>query len=459
MRYLPVSLLAVCLVLVGCRTRQGHVPVSIDPDRKAWAARTPGDESVSEYAASLDRLNPNQRVPFEVADGVTLTEAEAVALMFNGDLRRARLEARVPLMGARHAGLPEDPRLEFDLLRVLESVSNPWVAISGLKFTVPLSNRLADERLTAFAVADAAWRAALVSEWELVTRLRDAWTVWSAAGQRVELLEEYLDSVEQVLKIARTQRDAEEIDVTQARVLELEKVSRAGDLVAARMRLMQLELDLKALMGLTPDAEVVLVPSFPEVPACEGEELGEQALVDGNLELALAQAKFLAADRAMRLEASRAFPDLEIGALFESEEGVERLGAGVGVPLPLWNKNRRAIAEACAMRRAARAAYQARYQELVSRLARTRADCRATKRHGAWLRENVAPMADLQLTDVRRLGELGDMDVLILKDALSTVLDTKLQIIEAHLELSLAANRQRALLDPLRTPASESRSK
>ena len=445
-----------CALLLGCRSRGGSVPESIEPDRESWISRLPATATVQEYATELARLNSDVPASFDPSDGLSVREAEAVALVFNGELRRARLDARVPLLGARQAGVAEDPRFEFDLLRVLESVSNPWVAISGLKFTVPLSNRLADERIAAFASASAAWRAALVAEAALLTELRSAWISWSATHERIRLLEGHLRAVEEVLLIANSQLKAEQIGATEARVLELEKVSRGGDLVAERMREQQLLLDLKALMGLRPEADVELVPSLGPAAGCAATEHGERQLVESNPELAHAQAEFLAADRAMRLEVSRAVPDMEIGALFESEEGVERLGAGVGIPLPLWNKNRRAIAEACAVRRAARSAYQATYQDLVARLARAQADCRATMQHGAWLRERVAPMADLQLADVRRIGELGDMDVLILKDALSTVLETKLQLVEARVEHALAANRRRALAAPTRTPAGES---
>ena len=311
-----------CALLLGCRSRGGSVPESIEPDRESWISRLPATATVQEYATELARLNSDVPASFDPSDGLSVREAEAVALVFNGELRRARLDARVPLLGARQAGVAEDPRFEFDLLRVLESVSNPWVAISGLKFTVPLSNRLADERIAAFASASAAWRAALVAEAALLTELRSAWISWSATHERIRLLEGHLRAVEEVLLIANSQLKAEQIGATEARVLELEKVSRGGDLVAERMREQQLLLDLKALMGLRPEADVELVPSLGPAAGCAATEHGERQLVESNPELAHAQAEFLAADRAMRLEVSRAVPDMEIGALFESEEEV-----------------------------------------------------------------------------------------------------------------------------------------
>ena len=97
--------------------------------------------------------------------------------------------------------------------------------------------------------------------------------------------------------------------------------------------------------------------------------------------MALAKAEFIKADRVLRHEVTKRFPDMSLGPIFESEEGVERLGLGVGVSLPLWNRNRRAIVEACATRRVARSAYQARYQDLIARLARACADQSAMVAH------------------------------------------------------------------------------
>lgn len=454
MRSVVSLILAPCLFLAAC-TAVPSATVDVHPDVDGWRARSPRAQGVRAYAASLEGLNPGRRGAFDATDGLTLEEAESVALVFNADLRVARLRARVPLAGAHEAGVPEDPRLELDFLHIVRSIATPWILASAVKVTLPLSGRLGRERDRAFAEADAALRAAHLAEWSLVVGLREAWNRWSATGERIALLESHLVRVDAVLAIALAQREAEQIGAPQARVLEIEQVTRTGELDALRLLHERELLGLKALLGLVPEADVELVPSFSPDPAYLDLDVERAQLRAVNLELALARAEYRAAHQALRHEAAQRFPDLEIGPLLESEEGVERLGAGAGISLPLWNRNRRAIAEACAARAAARAAYQARYEDLVARLSVSRAECQATARRSAWLREQVAPMADLQLEDVQRLGELGDMDVLILKDALSSVLETKLQLLEARIERSLASNRRRALVEPLRTPDRE----
>lgn len=445
-------------LFAGCQSRPVTVP-DIAPDSAAWQAEVQDAQRVGAYAASLDRLNPGTRGAFDLADGVTLAEAEALALLLNADLRVARLKARVPQLGARHAGLPEDPRLELDLLRILQSVNAPWVAVSGLKFTIPLAGRLAAEKGQARAAADSAVRAAQLAEWQTVIALREAWTEWSAVHERRTLLTAHIESIDSVLEMATARRKAGQIGAPQLRSLQIERVTRAGQLQALAATDARALLTLKAIMGLTPYAEVSLIPELGADLSERSPEAEDALLREVSLELALAKAEYVTAHHDLRLEASKRFPDMELGPLFESEEGIEKLGAGVGVSIPLWNRNRRAIAEACATRSAARAAYQARYQALVGRLAATRADRDAAVTRAAWLREQVAPLADQQLADVRRLGELGDMDVLILKEALGAVLEAKTEILDAQVDRAQAAGRRRALLEPLQTPMTQSLSK
>ena len=65
----------------------------------------------------------------------------------------------------------------------------------------------------------------------------------------------------------------------------------------------------------------------------------------------------------------------------------------------------------------------------------------------------MAPMADRQLEDLNRLGAMGDLDVLIVKDALTNALETKLQILETRLQQALSSNEIRSHLGPPQAPS------
>src|SRR5688500_9857716 len=91
------------ITLAGCQTYQRR-PLDFARHRAGWEARDVASAPVSEYAQRLSALGHPQGGKFDTSDGLTLPEAEVVALFFNPQLRIARLRARVPLLGAREAG-------------------------------------------------------------------------------------------------------------------------------------------------------------------------------------------------------------------------------------------------------------------------------------------------------------------------------------------------------------------
>ena len=447
-----------CTPSAGCQAARQTAAIhrapdaGISPDHARWRSTSHQalhGASAMHYARTLDGQGHVGVPAFQVADGISMDEAEAIALFLNADLRAARMKARIPEVGARHAGLPDDPRFEFDLLQILEGINTPWILAGGLKYTYPLAGRLEGERFEALAKANTAVRAVHVAEGVLILELREAWAAWSKTIERIALIEAHRASVNDIVKIATVQREAEQIGAPEVRVLELESKTRQGEIMALRHKAGGQFLRLKRLMGLTPEAPIQAVPNLGLRPApCD--PATERAQIEHvSLDVLLAKAEFVEADRVLRHEVSKRFPDLELGPLLESEEGIGRLGLGVGIDLPIWNKNKRAIAEACATRAAARAIYQARYQRAVHDLAQARIDAQAAAARATWLTTEVAPLADQQLKQLRELGEIGDMDVLILSDALTKVLDTKLQLLNARADHVAADLKRRALTEPL----------
>src|SRR5687768_15526793 len=132
-RVIPLLILCLC----GCAQ---YTPAPLDPsaDLAELMARSPASGDVAAYARSLAEHDP-AAVRYDPSDGLSLAEAEVVALFFNPSLRAARLKAAVPLASAEHAGRWEDPELVVDAERILQSVEDPWVLGGVLNFTLPLS--------------------------------------------------------------------------------------------------------------------------------------------------------------------------------------------------------------------------------------------------------------------------------------------------------------------------------
>ena len=116
-----VFAVGVGVIAAGCQKYSPH-PLDLPAHREAWLARTPGAEPVRALA---ERLNTSATSnAFDPSDGVTLAEAEIVALVFNLDLRMARLRAGVARAVAEHAGVWSDPVFSLDALRITESAED-----------------------------------------------------------------------------------------------------------------------------------------------------------------------------------------------------------------------------------------------------------------------------------------------------------------------------------------------
>ena len=105
------------MALLGC---QSYEPAPLDraAHRAAWHDRVLSAEGLSAFVASLDRAPAHPTSELDLADGVSLLEGQLVALVYNPDLRLARLALEGAEAGAPHAGRWVDPILQLDVLRI-----------------------------------------------------------------------------------------------------------------------------------------------------------------------------------------------------------------------------------------------------------------------------------------------------------------------------------------------------
>lgn len=444
------TLLTCTLILTGCQSYQPE-PLDLQQRARDWAERSLDDPAIADTAARL-RNEPADAAAggYDPADGLTLREAEPVALVFNAELRARRLRARVPLAGAEFAGLWDDPELDGDLLSFVNNMDDPWIAGVGISFTVPLSGRLRVEADQAWAEVEHAWLTAAQAEWALLEELRLKWVGWSANRLKREAIDAYLTELAPLLDSVERLAEAGEVDPASARLLRIDAAQRSLERsrLEAQERLARLE--LLALLGLTPDAEVQLIPDMVER---DGRGIvvggGDSAeLLAAHPDLRLAQADYERAELALRREVVKQYPDVTIGPRFEDEEGQSRLGVGFGLPLPLWNRNQRGIAEARAQRDAAAAEAEAVMQCLRAELAVARARHSAAEMNATSTADTLGPLVVVQLEELRALAELGEVDVLLLREALASVAEARLAVIDAQQARAKAAIEIESITNP-----------
>ncbi|MCA8969937.1 MAG: TolC family protein [Planctomycetes bacterium] len=84
-------------------------------------------------------------------------------------------------------------------------------------------------------------------------------------------------------------------------------------------------------------------------------------------------ARYEVSEQKLRLEVARQYPDITLGPNYEREGKTDRYGLSLGISLPLFDQNQRAIADAKAERTAARSRYVAAMRQLQTGIDRDHA--------------------------------------------------------------------------------------
>ncbi len=427
--------------LTGCQFYEPS-PLEASGHAGKWRERGPSDEKVRDFARRIAASAPRS-VKFNPNDGLTLAEGEVVTLIYNPDLRVARLKAGVAQATAEHAGRWDDPKLSIDVLKVTESVPHPWIVGSALSLTIPLSGRLAVEKSRAGAALHSELARVAEEEWKTLRELCEAWLSWSADRLRLEQAERIVGSLDSVVETTGKLAAAGELPRTESALFKIEQESRKADIARLRGRVREGEQKLRSLMGISPGAPSSLTPTLSVAGGTDSGNLPET-----NPTLIRLRSDYEVAELTLLREIRKQFPDLELGPNFEDDQAQSKIGVIGAIPIPIFNSNKGGIAAARAEREVARAAYETELERSEGRLAAMRARLEGARLRRQAIDSNVVPLVDRQIDDARKLLEIGEGGSLVLLESLVRAHEAKLDLIEARLEESATQNEIRHLLGP-----------
>lgn len=428
---------------VGCQSYEPS-PLDIDTYRYSFDTRTFDIEPLTAFVDRLDALTEDEPTEFSFSDGISPTEGEVLALFYNPDLRIARLEAGAALAEFDTTGMWEDPVFGFDGADIT-SPSAPFEYSFMGNLTIPISGRLKIEKARAGAAYESQLRKIVDAEWNTRAALRKQWATWTAANKRVKLLQDVITQLQYINSIAETLKEAGELNRVQHRLLQVELSSKLVELTDAELHVAQANFDLLDLLGLSPTASSMLIPIFPtfELPNVENENT---RLIQANTELAVRIAEYETAEQSLHVEIKKQFPDIAVGTGFGSESHDNRFLVGLSIPLPVLNANREGIAVASAAREVARAEAETTFSHLYRQLAAATITLEIKQTQRDYYEETIVPLLEIQLKEIKKIAELGEVDTFILLDTVKRQFEAKQKLIELQLaEFEAAVNVIRIL--------------
>lgn len=440
------------LLLSGCH----HIPpkpLDFAVSRANLHSRPLDVEPVQAYAAVLAGASGPGTTRFDISDGLSLREGEAVALWYNPDLRMARLEVKKAKAVAVAAGRWHDPELGIEsgrksveseatgFLQSAGDISRSWINAASLSITVPLSGRLRAERKLARTEYDLALLRATEAEWQTIADVRAAWVQWAAAKEHIRLLDGHLALLREFADTTKALAEAGEVAPSSARLFLVERLRREAERAREESTELERRIALLSLLGLLPDASIDLLPElFVEAP----DSTGEPDLVL-HPTLARLRAEYQLAEDKLRLEIKKQYPDLTLSPGYSDEQDETALKLGLGLPIPAWNANRAGIAEAAAERDIARAQAEAGMQHLSVEIAQAQAALQGSRIQRMRLIEGVVPVVDAQTNEALSLLKVGEVDIVLVYEALSQALASKEEVLHAAVAEAIAAARLSAL--------------
>ncbi len=441
--------------ICGCQSVPVR-PLDLNAVYEEIAHRDIAVQPVQEYAARL-LSQRSSASPFDVQDGLSLLEAEAVALWYNPNLRIARLEAERAGALASVAGRWADPELGLGAGRKWfdDNIDPSWIGSASLSITIPISGRTGAERRALAAEHDSALLGIAEAEWQALVALREAWIRWSAVVEQRRLLDEHIALVGPFAETARELAQGGELDNGTARLFSIERGRKRALQDEAEFEEARLRAKVMSILGLLPDAPIELVPEFHQMHAAIAQMRTPKESAMAHPTVARLQAEYDAAEARLRFELRKQYPDITLSPSFSEERDETSLILGFGFPIPVWNANRQGIAEAVAQRELARTRAENALQQVLSEIAQADAGLSGARARRERLMVEVAPEVDRQIGESQALLHSGELDMESLFQALVQAFDVKQELLDAVAEEQSSSLLVSALTTPFALPLPE----
>lgn len=451
-------LVAVLVALAGCR--------AAEESSAGVPARVVLAES--DHTRTAPTENPTIAEPSGV---VTLRDALALAVSRNPELAIYPYELRAADARALQAGLWPNPELEIEIEEV--GGTGDRSGFDGAETTVRIDQpiELGGKRAKRVRVAQLDKE---LAEWDykaarldVIRDATQAFVAVQAAQDRVTLARKVVDLSEQARAAAAQRVQAgrdSPVDELRAGValstsrIELQKSEKA--LAAARHALAALWGGKSAAFdGVAGDLYEVSPPAAPEEFA---------TAVAENPDIARWESQERRQRAALRLEKANAVPDVTVGGGIQRFEETDDSAVvlGVGVPIPLFDRNQGGIREATAELGKARRQAEAAQVRTVAALSEAFAALTAAYEEATILRTDVLPKAQQAFAAAQDGYRQGKFDYLYVLDTQRTLFETQagyIDAVEAYHRASAEAQRltgtapaaERTLSNSTLTPSSQ----
>ena len=275
-------------------------------------------------------------------------ELHQVGLLLNPGLNSIRLQYAKTTAIAENSGYWKDPSLGFSFERPFGGNTLNYGIMPGITLPVTglpaLSKKIAEQYKEAdYWTSREAERAFL----EELDNLHDAILISQAmlnsTSSRLSVIKRENADIEQLYKLG-------EMDFAEYQI----STQRFNDCIKAQQdeedSLLTQQLALIKLLGLHPSTPTLRLAGYAPRSAPAARAIPSAWLLLEHPALKASSCKFAASEIELKSAIRAQYPELELGVGYGRDDGKNKLDVGIGLSLPIWNRNREAIAMSTADR-------------------------------------------------------------------------------------------------------------
>ena len=279
---------------------------------------------------------------------MSLNKLHEIGLLLNPELNHARLNYARSSAVAEFAGLWEDPSISAEVKQVRElDVTNRGI---GLGLTLPVTGLPGLAEKVAECYKEADYLTMQAREREYLVQLDSLRYQVMATHAKMHLMQARVKQMTEEQQSAQRMHELGEMEFADFQVICRRLNDGQKELQEMEQLHLEQHLQMVKLLGLHPDTRgVELEGHLPHsIPSAVSAPAEEKLLSHPAIKAAMAAHDTSEAE--LKLEIRKQYPELSVSPGFEHEDGNSKIGLGVGITLPLWNRNQQGIAQATAER-------------------------------------------------------------------------------------------------------------
>lgn len=363
-----------CCVLSSCVHYRAH-PLEPAQSESAYRSRDLNDAGVGAFVRSV--RGASTEWPPHTLD---LATASLVAAYYNPSIMIARAELRTAEAAMVTAGARPNPTASA--AGGYETAPEAPVVI---RFELSLPIQTARKRsyriLEAAKLADSARIGVNEASWHVYSQVRNAWMDHLAALDAVRALRREAQIRTEIVALMGKRFSVGEVSRPEWQTTQVDASRATVSLRAAEGQVAETSIRLAGAMGVTASAlaSIRLVSSDDFPQPLEGLPIGrvQQKGLLNRMDIQRSLLQYAAAEARVQLEIARQYPDIQLNPGYDFDEGFHKFTFGPTLPIPVWNRNRGAIAEAEARRSEAEARFLALQSQAIGEMERALAAYRS----------------------------------------------------------------------------------